>query len=184
VFQFGRRGRDDTTWSIFSIAISFIETQLAWRHRLQQWNESSRMQSLLILLLNAAILRVSAIQSFLHQSKDDDWGRINDASDGETEEIYGLTPEEYQQYVVPEQYIIGLNGETVSNATTYIQNILQKGSFVNATALWHYQTTTLTGVTIAGMDDQLYTVIQSDPNVIFIEPVSSSDGVLKIIQFR
>jgi hypothetical protein len=134
------------------------------------------MQLLLFISLNVAI--ISASRSFLAETKDDDWGRFDDALETKTEEIYGLKPEEYQQFVVPEQYIIGLNGANVSNATTYVQDILEKGSFVNATALWHYQSATLTGVTIAGMDDHLYTVFQDDPNVIFMEPVSSSDGVL------
>lgn len=131
------------------------------------------MQLLLTLTLNIATVLVSAKASLTTDTKDDDWGRFDDELEAAEEDIYGLQPQEYQQYVVPEQYIIGLNGANVSNATTYVQDILQKGNFVNATALWHYQTTTLTGVTIAGMDNYLYHVFQDDPNVVFIEPVSN-----------
>lgn len=131
---------------------------------------TTKMQLLKILLFNIVTLSVSSSNvSYANDGNDDDWGRFDDELDDE--EIYGISPEEYRQFVIPEQYIIGLNSETVSNASNFIGGILQKGGFVNATALWHYKTTTLTGATVAGVDDHLYTVLQNDPNVIFIEPV-------------
>ena len=90
------------------------------------------------------------------------------------EEIYGINSDEYMQYIIPQQFIVGFNETTVSdtiNVKQYIQTILKTGGFSNATALWYYQTATFVGVTIDGVDDALYTVLELDPNVVFIEPV-------------
>ena len=91
-----------------------------------------------------------------------------------TEEIYGITADEYMHYVIPQQFIVGFNETIVSDSNTvklYIHGILNSGGFSNATALWYYQTITFVGVTIAGVDDALYTALERDPNVVFIEPV-------------
>jgi hypothetical protein len=116
---------------------------------------------------------IKANISSVVDGKDDDWVPFDDDLEAGTEAYYGLTPEEYSQNVIPEQYIIGFDETKVSNATTYVAEILRKGGFNNATALWHYQTTTFTGVTVAGVDDRLYAAFQDDPNVVFIEPVST-----------
>jgi hypothetical protein len=91
------------------------------------------------------------------------------------EEMYGITSDEYMQYIIPQQFIVGFNETVVSdtiNIKQYIHAKIKSGGFVNATALWYYQTTTFVGVTIAGVDDALYTALELDPNVVFIEPVS------------
>jgi hypothetical protein len=93
------------------------------------------------------------------------------------EEIYGITADEYMHYIIPQQFIVGFNESIVSDTNTvkhYIHTILKSGGFSNATALWYYQTTTFVGVTIAGVDDALYTELERDPNVVFIEPVRNT----------
>ena len=90
------------------------------------------------------------------------------------EELYGISPDEYMQYIIPQQFIVGFDETIVSDTTNvkqYIHTILTTGGFVNATALWYYQTTTFVGVTIAGVDDALYNALKLDPTVVLIEPV-------------
>ena len=90
------------------------------------------------------------------------------------EELYGISPEEYMQYIIPQQFIVGFDETIVSDTTNvkqYIHTILKTGGFVNATALWYYQTTTFVGATIAGVDDALYNTLKLDPTVVLIEPV-------------
>ena len=90
------------------------------------------------------------------------------------EEKYGISADEYMQYIIPQQFIVGFHETIVSdsiNVRQFVHNILKTGGFVNATVLWYYQTATFVGVTIAGVDDALYTTLGSDPNVVFIEPV-------------
>ena len=92
----------------------------------------------------------------------------------QNEEIYGISADEYLHYIIPQQFIVGFNETIVSdtyNVKQYVHSILKNGGFVNATALWFYQTSTLVGVTIAGVDDALYTLLEHDANVLFIEPV-------------
>jgi hypothetical protein len=87
------------------------------------------------------------------------------------EELYGLSSDVYEKYIIPQQFILGFDATKVSNTTHYLRDMLQTGGFVNATILWHYHTTTFTGATIAGVDDLLYATLEHDPNILFIEPV-------------
>ncbi len=96
------------------------------------------------------------------------------------EELYGISPDEYMQYIIPQQFIVGFDETIVSdtsdttNVKQYIHTILETGGFANATALWFYQTTTFVGATIAGVDDALYNALKLDSTVVFIEPVGGS----------
>ena len=97
------------------------------------------------------------------------------------EQKYDISTDEYTQYIIPQQFIVGFNETIISDTTNvkqYIHSILKAGEFVNATALWFYQTTIFVGVTIAGVDDVLYAVLKRDPNVIFIEPVREMISIL------
>jgi hypothetical protein len=134
------------------------------------------VKSTLVSVILLFILRGQDIQSF--NTNNNNMSIFDPVFQVQNEEKYGITSDEYMHYIIPQQFIVGFNETIISHGNTmkrYIHAILKSGGFTNATALWYYQTPKFVGVTIAGVDDALYTVLELDPNVVFIEPVRETN---------